>query len=141
MKNQKGISLVAVIGGIILIALVVVSVINYRDNQQKKAGESMIALMSKWDDALSVASASPRIALAAPVKDLQAIRAEAKDLKVTGCLLKPKEGMEFGMEETVQTFISFMRGSESDSGHNNFDRAALGFTQYRDSMNACGFYK
>lgn len=71
-------------------------------------------VMSRWSDASIVAGSTARIALSAPVKDLQSIRREAEKLTVTPCLTRAQANMLVGMDAEILGYIKFMGDSKAD---------------------------
>lgn len=71
-------------------------------------------VMSRWNDASIVAGSTARIALSAPVKDLQSIRREAEKLTVTSCLTRAQANMLVGMDAEILGYIKFMGNSKAD---------------------------
>lgn len=71
-------------------------------------------VMSRWSDASIVAGSTARIALSAPVKDLQSIRREAEKLTVTPCLTRAQANMLVGMDAEIIGYIKFMGDSKAD---------------------------
>ena len=71
-------------------------------------------VMSRWSDASIVAGSTARIALSAPVKDLQSIRREAEKLTVTPCLTRAQANMLVGMDAEILGYIKFMGDSKAN---------------------------
>lgn len=65
--------------------------------------------VGRWDDAVRVAGATGRIALAGPVATLQAIHRETGQIAVPPCLDQGKAALVKSMESTVDGFVIFMR--------------------------------
>ena len=64
---------------------------------------------AKWQDALKVADSTGRMALAAPVAALQALRREAEALTVPPCLDAGKLALVSGMTDAVDGYLVFMQ--------------------------------
>lgn len=77
--------------------------------------ERIMELADRWSSAWKLASSTGRIALAVPVKDLQALTREARDLKVSGCAEKMRESLFKSMDLGTKGFLLFMRGKESEN--------------------------
>lgn len=73
------------------------------------ANRALDAVLSRWDDAIKVASTTGRIALAGPVSTLQGIRRETEALTLVPCLNPAKELLVASMHNTIDGFITFMR--------------------------------
>lgn len=140
MKTQSGIGVLGVIAAVLAISLIVLGGNAYNKHQEKKSALAIKAVFDRWNDAKKLASSTPRIALATPVKEMQAVRNDAKALVVTDCLKRPKAHMESGMEKTIDAFMKFMRDSESDAVAAAFEESNNAFALYADSMKKCGFY-
>lgn len=96
--------------------------------------------LSRWDDAVKVASTSSRIALPAPVGVLQAIRRDAEQLSVPPCMDQAKAQLVLSMESTIKGFLVFMR-NELKLGEvlaqADFDEAAKHMADFKTSRSAC----
>lgn len=62
----------------------------------------------RWRDAQQVAERTPRIHLASPVKDLQALARESRTLELSECLEPGREFWVAGLESEVQSTLAFM---------------------------------
>lgn len=76
--------------------------------------ESVDDLMARWQDAKSIVERAPRINLAGPVADLQAIRREAGDLAPPPCAVGVQESLESYMESVIQMVLLFMAKEPDD---------------------------
>lgn len=70
----------------------------------------------KWSDALAVAGSTPRIGLATPIQNLQAIKRELESKKTnTDCEQFLKTNLLYSYEYTIKSFLGFMQDNESSS--------------------------
>lgn len=70
-------------------------------------------ISKKWMDALNLAASTPRIALAQPVKDLQAIHNElSKKETKSYCEAKMKEELVNSYNYAIEGFLGFMRQND-----------------------------
>ena len=70
----------------------------------------------KWSDALSLAGSTPRIGLATPIQNLQAIKRELESKKTnTDCEQFLKTNLLYAYEYTIKSFLGFMQDNESSS--------------------------
>lgn len=69
-------------------------------------------IAERWDDANSIAGSAARIALAAPVSDLQKIKREANELGVPGCLAPAKRTLLASMEASIDAYLAFMQRND-----------------------------
>lgn len=77
--------------------------------------EPLEAQARRFRDALQLAAATPRGALAGSVANLQAIARETAALSIgSGCMAAPQRDLVAGMEEAVQGFLAFMRDESKD---------------------------
>jgi hypothetical protein len=110
-----------------------------RDMDRKKM-QGMDQVVQRWSDAFRVASATPKIALAGPVSQLQAIRRDAVNTEVPDCLLLGKLALMESMNETLEAFIMFMRSSDASNKpavDARFDQAGKRLQQYASARNRC----
>lgn len=73
----------------------------------------------EWKDALEIASSSPRISLAQPIKDLQAIRNKLQSKEVSSyCDSAVRDNLALGYGYAVDSFLDFMKNDEQSSSLN-----------------------
>lgn len=70
---------------------------------------------TRWDELLRVAEATPRIALAGPVQQMQAIRRETVALQVSTCAQPAKTALVRAMDFRITQFLEFMRNHTANS--------------------------
>jgi formylglycine-generating enzyme required for sulfatase activity len=92
------------------------------------------AIKKRWDDGVSVASSTSRIALSGPAMNLQQIRRELDAVKTSECLAKAKSALADGMDATISRVMAFMGGS--DIGVFGF-AMGLNARQYDDVVEEC----
>jgi hypothetical protein len=86
------------------------------DKMTKDEEKYYIDFASKWSDAINLASATGRIALAGPVKNLQDLKREFELHKPrTYCESEMYNSLSNSYNYTVDGFIDFMRSSEYSS--------------------------
>jgi hypothetical protein len=83
-------------------------------NFEKEDRAKLDDIMNRWNDNSVVASRTSRIALAPVVKDMQALRREANDLRVTPCLTKAQANMLAGMDSELNAYLDFMADSKAE---------------------------
>lgn len=70
----------------------------------------------KWSDAISLAGSTPRIGLATPIQNLQAIKRELESKQTnTDCELVMKTNLLHAYDYTIKSFLGFMQDNESSS--------------------------
>lgn len=69
------------------------------------------ALLARWEDAVTLADSTSRIALSAPVANLQAIRQEAAALSAPPCAQHLQELQLIYMDFAIKGFLAFMQES------------------------------
>lgn len=139
MEKQKGISVLGIVVALVAISLIVVGWNEYSKNQDKKSALAIKAIYNRWQDTSKLASISPRISLGVPIKDMQAIRAEAKALVVTECFKRPKTHMENGMDKTIESFMKFMSNTDPDFVSAKSEEASISFYSASEALQRCGF--
>lgn len=70
---------------------------------------NMDKAQSQWVDAMRVAGAAPRVALAGPVAGLQSIRQTVMGLDVPDCLIPNQQHLVRGMDAGIDGMLAFMR--------------------------------
>lgn len=69
----------------------------------------MLALYRRWIDAEKLASVTPRISLAAPVKALQDMAREVDTISPSGCLSQAHQSLRALLRATAEGYLTFMR--------------------------------
>lgn len=90
---------------------------SYKKEQQRAAHQAafttsiadMDKARSEWLDAMKVAGAAPRVALAGPVTGLQSIRQGVMRLTVPDCLKKNHQDLIRGMDAGIDGMLAFMQ--------------------------------
>jgi hypothetical protein len=70
-------------------------------------------MMRAFDDWSQIAISTPKDKLQTVIANLQAIRRQAQDNQVSGCLLKLQEIQLLHMETVINTLLSFLSGSDT----------------------------
>lgn len=78
-----------------------------------KGIQELSAVVTRWDDGLKLASSTGRIALSAPVAQLQAARRDLDAVVVGECLKPAKEELKQHMDSMIDAFLAFMASDES----------------------------
>jgi len=121
-ENIKKISINLFIRPAIFVAIIGLAVLGgiygykeYDRSQQLSDAQRVMELADRWDSARKLAANTGRIALAAPLKDLQSLTREARDIKVSGCAEKMRELLFKGMDLDIKGFLLFMGGKENEN--------------------------
>lgn len=116
-KHSRGVSTLAVIVLVAVIAVGYAGWNSYQKSQARAAHEAAVAAANtkmdsaraQWIDALRLATSTPRIGLAGPMGSLQAIRQGVQQLDVPECLAPNKQHLINGMNEALEGMLAFMR--------------------------------
>lgn len=95
-------------------------------NKVKAAKTEFSDLISEYQDAMDVASSTPRISLSGPIGKLQDIKRKVDDIEFPACMEAAQRFTVAGMEKSIDGFISFM-GQADDSVVNSSLVSAFGF--------------
>lgn len=77
--------------------------------------EPLQAKVQQFNDAMQLAAATPRVALAGQVARMQAIASETEATTIGhACMAAPKQKLVAGMREVVQGFLAFMRDENKE---------------------------
>lgn len=91
----------------------------------------------RWNDAQQIALRTPRIHLAAPVKDLQALARESLTIELTECLEPGREFWTAGLDGEVQALLAFM--AQERSAQDSLQAAAIrDLANWTKVVEACG---
>ena len=82
--------------------------------EQTKENKALLDLYRRWADAEKLALSTGRIALAAPVANMQAIQREAETLVVPTCLSEAKNTFAELTKKSVQGMLDFMSKERLD---------------------------
>jgi hypothetical protein len=88
-----------------------------------RASDQLKDIMTRWDDADTIAANTGRIALATPISNLQSIRQETKNLEVPGCLNDARSDFVTAMDSTINGYLTFMREGNNAVVSNYFSVA------------------
>ena len=66
-------------------------------------------LFDRWFDAIEIADSTPRMSLAGPVGELQAIRREAENLDYPNCAVRVRRLLISVMDHSIEGYLLFMR--------------------------------
>lgn len=96
------------------------------------------AVSTRFRQALQLAGSTSRIALATPVKDLQAISNEVKAQVPVGCAASAHKALTLATEAAVEGFLAFMRGgADEDDSARALRLAADQIGTYREKSRLC----
>lgn len=100
--------------------------------------ERIMELADRWSGAWRLAASTGRIALAIPVKDLQALTREARDIKVSGCAEKMRESLFKSMDHGTKGFLLFMSGKDNENESTEMIVMSKDqISKYADEKDAC----
>ncbi len=97
-------------------------------------------LYARWQDASNVAGTTSRIALSAPVANMQAIKRDAENLEVPPCLAAGKTEMVKGMQLTIEGYLEFMANTEKQGDmklYFKFEAAKPHFVNFNADRQLC----
>lgn len=98
-------------------ALIFAAVLLSACTKNDKGVEQLNSIESRWDDAISLASSTPRIQLANSVSKLQELKNDLNATEVSDCLAPAKGKFSKYMDNNIQLFLDFMRDSDSNSSY------------------------
>lgn len=81
------------------------------------------ATMTEWDDAVTLASNTSRIALSGPISDLQSIKRKIESATVPECAKKVQILQVKSMESVIKAFFSFMADDSPNMQESLFNKA------------------
>jgi hypothetical protein len=93
-------------------------------------GKQIKAIAQEWDDANTLASQTPRAALAQQIANLQAIRRKAQDLTPLDCTKAAHFALTNAMDETIQGYLAFLGQKPDDEVNRHFNNAKGFMTSY-----------
>jgi hypothetical protein len=87
-------------------------------------------LVERWFDALEIADSTPRMSLADPLRDLQALKRELADLEAPRCASSAKVALGRHMEDVIDGFLLFMQDEPDSTVSAKFDDASAQMDNY-----------
>ena len=106
---------------------------------RSKGVEELDAIKARWDDAVEVAGATPRIALSGPVTNLQQIRRDLDAAALSECLGDARKALAGSMDVTIPATLAFM--ADNDAGKALFAAAEalddLNMKRYAEARELC----
>jgi hypothetical protein len=86
-------------------------------------------LARRFNDAVQVASATPRMALAPMIVDLQAVRRDAQALEVDTCAADVHDALVDYMDATINLFLAFLGQQSTDQADRDLRSATARFAE------------
>ncbi|MBI3158123.1 MAG: hypothetical protein HYZ26_00805 [Chloroflexi bacterium] len=104
-----------ILGAVVVLALVAGGWYFYSYNYGVTCGVKRVEaslgdleqIAEEWDDAVSLAGSTSRIALSGPIGDLQDIRRDLMRLRVPACLVDAQIHLTRTMDNTIEAFLAF----------------------------------
>lgn len=96
-------------------------------------------LLARWQDARDIANATPRLTLAGPLADLQAIRRELVDLDVPPCVEAVTAPLAAYMDHGIQAALLFMAQESDEDVAAEIELASAQFDIYEEERVALGW--
>lgn len=96
-------------------------------------------LLARWRDARDIANATPRLTLAGPLADLQAIRRELVDLDVPPCVEAVTAPLAAYMDHGIQAALLFMAQESDEDVAAEIELASAQFDIYEEERVALGW--
>jgi len=81
--------------------------------QKEKTMKKLDEILTEWDDIVTLASATPRIALYSVIKDMQEIKQELNQISFPSCSVNVVQSLDTHMDNRIEQFLSF--ASDEDS--------------------------
>jgi hypothetical protein len=86
-----------------------------------QTNEELSSLYANFIDASNLAMATPRLALASQISNMQDIKNETDDLVVPPCLEYAQDLLSDGMDDFINGFITFLGEGDTDTIADYFD--------------------
>lgn len=99
-----------------------------------KATAEMGELLMRFVDGEKIAGSTPRMSLAGPVAELQAIRRDATSLVVPQCLELAKMYLTLAMDNSIEGYLSFLADESDFQVNKHFEDAATNTKSYGAEM-------
>lgn len=119
VKQRRITTAGVIITAVIAVALVFAGLFIWRANygpcgrvRMRQATAEVQVLLTHWDDASSVAASTSRIALAAPISELQAIRRDLEGRELPVCMQKWQRLTLDGFAYSIEGYLAFMGNDE-----------------------------
>lgn len=116
---------------VLLLALVLLALAACQSEQEKftsDCSEGLAAYMAeiedpveRWNDAFDIAVSTPRMSLADPIQELQAISREAKDITPPACFKEGHDGFVEGMDTQIEMMLGFLADADYDFDEHGTD--------------------
>ena len=112
---------------------------NWSSCGRKRVDAAMAQLQAvarRWDDASRLAGSTSRIALAAPVAELQSIKRDADATGVPTCVVASKNELVASMNSVIDAYLTFMSDSDADfEVQSHFRKAAEHRSNFASNLN------
>ena len=77
--------------------------------------KALVPILKEWSDADALANSAPRITMATPIANLQAIRREADQLKPSTCAQNAQTYLIKMMNERINMYLAFMADNPDEA--------------------------
>jgi hypothetical protein len=81
--------------------------------EKEKTITKLDEILTEWDDTITLASATPRIALYNVIKNMQDIKQELNEASFPSCSVNVVQSLETHMDDRIEQFISFASDESS----------------------------
>lgn len=99
-----------------------------------RTNEELSSLYADFMDASNLAMATPRLALASQISNMQHIKNETDDLVVPSCLEYAQDLLSDGMDDFINGFITFLGEGDGDTIADYFDSGLSKMNLAADEM-------
>ena len=104
----------------------------YEQTEEYRAAADDIA--DRFSDATDIAISTPRLGLAGPIAELQAIAREVDDLVVPECASATQNALVQGVNGTIDAFLSFSSQDDDEIVNQKMKDAAYYMGLYEEQM-------
>jgi len=115
----------------LLLVFIVLILSSCQSEQEKfitECKENLVSYMAdiedpveRWNDAFDIAVSTPRMSLADPIQELQAIAREVKDISPPSCLEEAHNGFIDGMDTNIEMMLGFLADADYDFDARDID--------------------
>jgi len=91
-------------------------------------------IVSRWQDAVTVADQTPRMSLSAQINELQSIKRDADAVEVSECLAVAHDSLLSHMEFSIEGYLAFLGEQEDTMIQVLFDNAEHQLKTYQDEL-------
>jgi len=102
--------------------------------QVRAAADQLQLIARRWQDSVTLAGSTSRIALSGPVATMQSVERDTENTPVPKCLEGARTLLTLSMTDAITGFVDFMGQRPDAQVKQDFDRSTSGLTLFANEL-------